>query len=216
MHWQGRQAGQQTGPSVRTAGLCALTPVATPLGWRVAGDLGPGDLMLTMQGTPAPVLTCHHFATTDTAATPLSLWPLRVPAWALENRADLVLLPGQGVMIDCDLAEILYGDPLVVLPAMALEGWRGITRAPPHPGAASVELTFALDVVIYASRSLWLTCPGAPPGADPWHQSGDHSTLSLSQSRHLVACLIGQDAGAALCQTELPPLRQAALRAPRE
>jgi hypothetical protein len=123
-----------------------------------------------------------------------------VPAWALDNREEITLLPEQKVLIEADVAEELYGDPFALVPAQALEGWRGIARRRPPPTFSVVQLGFASPHVLYASRGLLLSCPGDPFADGGWADQG-YCTYSLAQARHLVACMIAEDAGAALSRS---------------
>jgi hypothetical protein len=45
------------------------------------------------------------------------------------NKECLTLLPHQGVMLECEAASDLYGDPFAIVVAQALDGVRGIHRA---------------------------------------------------------------------------------------
>lgn len=186
-------------------GLLAATPVATPEGWCPAGDLSPGDHVLTFDDGPQPVLSVYMATITD---PPPALWPLRVPPWALDNRDEITLLPQQRVLIEADQAEVLFGDPFALIPAEALEHWRGIARARPAHGEAVVQLTFARPQILYASRGVLLSCAGEDwafpqPG---WGDAAGEalftdpgpSVCSLQQGRHLIACLMAEEAGAAL------------------
>jgi hypothetical protein len=193
-------------------GLLACTPVATTDGWKPALDLRAGDHVLTFEHGPRPV--CRLTQTLPSLTLPPPCWPLLLPAWALDNRDELRLLPDQMVLLETDLAEELYGDPFALLPAEALEGWRGITRCAPVPGEAVVELWFDRPAVLYASRALLLACPGrdgvalahpaAAPDLIPTLGRTEPVPCSLAQARHLVACLIAEDVGGALRAPALP------------
>ncbi len=194
MIWHKPEIAERSGPSVVAEGILSSTSIATPTGWRPAGSLVPGTLVLTFDGGPQPVRSAHLAALGG--AHP-SLWPLLVPAWALDNREELILLPEQKVLIEADIAEELYGDPFALIPAQALEGWRGIARCRPPMGTAAVQIGFDEPQVVYASRGVLLSCPGDPFAEMDWLQSS-HSSYSLTQARHLMACMMAEEAGAAL------------------
>lgn len=167
-------------------GLGLTTPVATPEGWRPAGEIAPGDQLLTVDGGPAAVV---ELARMDLAPRDRAV---RVPPWALGNRRGVCLAPGQGVLIHEPLAEELYDDPFAVLPAAALVGWRGIA-ALPHGTVPMVLPRFRAPQVIYAARELMVACPGAgSPGALA------PVVFPPDQARHLALCLIAEEVGAAL------------------
>jgi Hint domain len=187
--------GTESGEPAPLHGLLADTPVATPGGWRRAIDLRAGDAVLSFEHGPQRIERLEQ----SLIITPAKRL-VRLPAWALDNRADLVLLPEQMVLIEADLAEALYGDPFALIPAAALEGWRGIACLPPVPELVVVRLTFSVPEVIYASRGLLLACQVSEatsvlPLPDPLL---DPVPYTLAQARHLVACLMAEDLGGAL------------------
>ena len=194
MVWLGPESTERSGPSVVAEGIVATTPIATPDGWRPAGCLLPGAEVMTFDNGPQRIRSAQIL---PMGAAHPSHWPLLVPAWSLDNRDDLVLLPEQKILLEADLAEELYGDPFALIPAQALIGWRNIDRWRPPEGAAAVILGFDAPQMIYASRGILLCCAGDPLGETDW-QDGLHTSYSLTQARHLVACLVAEEAGAAL------------------
>jgi hypothetical protein len=198
---QGDDWGAESGAPVLLDGLLAETPVATPGGWQCAIDLSAGDTVLSFEHGAQRIVRLEQSLLVRPAEGLVCL-----PAWALDNRAELHLLPEQMVLIEADLAEALYGDPFALIPAAALEGWRGITRLAPQPEVVVVRLNFAQPEVIYASRGLLLACPGTEarrvlPLPDPML---DPVPYTLAQARHLVACLMAEDLGGALRAPHLP------------
>lgn len=194
MVWLGPGSSEQGGPTVVAEGIFASTLIATPEGWRPAGALSQDSMVLTFDSGAQPVAHCLVAAVGE---APSALWPLSVPAWALDNREEVLLLPEQKILIETDLAETLYGDPFALIPGQALEGWRGITRCRPPVSSAVVHLGFTAPQVIYASRGILLSCPGEPM-AEPTWDDRLHTSYSLTQARHLIACLMAEEAGAAL------------------
>jgi hypothetical protein len=214
-------------------GHLACTALATPSGWTPVLDLRAGDRVLTFEDGPRQI--CRLVQTLPSPALPPPCWPLHVPAWALDNRSDLRLLPDQPVLLETDLAEQLYGDPFALVPAEALEGWRGISRCAPLGGEVVVEIWFERPQVVYASRGVLLACPGQDPGPPDPTVPAVPSGLALrgsdtaarapsrtvapaglgrgpvpfplAQARHLVACLMAEEVGGAL---RAPSLSQAA------
>jgi hypothetical protein len=190
--------------AVLTEGILGGTPIATAQGWRLVETLLPGERVLTFEAGMQPLASARR-ACVSAADVPPVFWPLRVPPGALDNRGELLLLPEQKILIESDAAEALLGDPFAMIPAAALEGWRGIARTRPADASLVMSLGFAEDQIIYASRAALLACPGE---LSPWAPLFDlmedraeqaaYVPLSLSQARHLVACLIAEDLGAAL------------------
>ncbi|WP_158569173.1 Hint domain-containing protein [Pseudotabrizicola alkalilacus] len=198
MVWPEPEQAEQGGPSVVAEGIFATTPIATPGGWRAAGELTPGAQVMTFDAGCQPVMRALVLAFEN---APRGLWPLLVPAWAMDNREELVLLPEQKVLIEADVAEDLYGDPFALIPARALEGLRGIARCRPPPLAVAVQLQFAQHQVIYASRGVLLSC-GGDPLADAGWRARAYSSYSLAQAQHLIACLMAEETGVALRMAE--------------
>lgn len=207
---QSDDAEQGEAPVAPTEGILAGTPIATPMGWRRVETLRPGDAVLTFEAGEQRLeqVDCQP-AGDDTAGWPQGHWPLHVPVGALENREEIVLLRDQRVLIECDAADDRYGDPFALIPALALQGYRGIELCRPPgiatDGAAAVRLGFAADQIVYAARGALLACPemqlGLQADIDALKRRaarGDYPALSDAQARELVICLIAEDLGAAL------------------
>lgn len=103
----------------------------------------------------------------------------------LNNCGPVWLDPDQQVLIQSPVVAAVLEAEAALLPATALEGYRGITRlAQPAPmGITTLRLTE--DEVIFAASGLCLGCPSGQ-GAD----AGYHPVLDLSRGRDLMA-LIG-------------------------
>ena len=194
MVWLGPESRETGGASVVADGIFVTTPIATPEGWRPAGSLFPGAWVVTFDGGNQRVTQAQVLPFGD---TPPAFWPLRIPAWALDNREEIILMPEQKILLEADVAEDLYGDPFALIPAQTLEGWRGIGRVRPADGSASVLLGFAAPQVVYASRGVLLSCPADAMTEVDWHQP-TYCHYTLAQARHLVACLMAEETGAAL------------------
>lgn len=145
-------------------GLIAGTMVATERGWQRVEDLQPGDLVVTFDHGLRPVRALSRATlSTRTGTLPRAAQPLTVPAGALGNRRALTLMPGQAVLIESDRAEDLYGDPFVLVPAAALDGWKGIARTQPQPEATVIFLEFDGDEIVYAEGMALVQCGRRQP-----------------------------------------------------
>lgn len=167
------------------AGVFPATRIATPQGWRAAAFLRPGHAVLTVGAGALPLVAVEP--------QPPPLWVQTLQAGACGNRAALRLPPGQAILLETDAAIPLAGEPFALIPAQALEGWRGIDAAP--NAAAPVLLRLARPELIYAGPGLILSMPG--PGTIA------AATLPLHQARSLVARLVAEDLGAELGQAAL-------------
>ncbi len=166
--------------------VCGVFPetcVATPDGWRVAARLRPGQLVLTVGSGPLPL--------TAVEVQPPPLWVQDLPAGACGNRRPLRLPPGQPVLVETDAAIPLRDDPLALVPAEALNGWRGIGATPNV--SAPLLLQLGVPDLVYAGPGLILAMPG-PGGVPP------DGVLPLAEARALVARLLAWDLGAGLAQ----------------
>lgn len=218
MWLQGRDNGAEGGVFV-TEGVLDGTLIATPGGWQAVEHLSPGDRVLTFDGGPQEIVAVQMALVQAGQDWPRAHWPLEVPDGALGNRGLLRLLPGQPVLLECDLAEEMFGDPFVLIPAAALEGWRGITPGPPMASETVRMLVLPMDEVIYAAGHTLLFCPADSSAGLPdfdLRQRGEgragYVPLSLPSAREFVACLIAEEVGAAL-RGAAPDGSQAALRA---
>jgi len=144
-------------------GLIAGTRIATDRGWQDVADLRAGDRIVTFDHGLQPVRAVGRGTVTSVAHLPRAARPLHVPPGALGNRRALTLLPGQTVLIESDRAEALYGDPFVLVPAAALEGWNGIARVQPQAETEVVFLEFDGDEIVYAEGMALVHCGRRAP-----------------------------------------------------
>lgn len=141
----------------QTTGIVAGTRVATSIGWRAVEAVCEGDQVLTFDGGLQTVIgVTRHFLSTQ-SASPTS-WPLHVPAGVLGNRQPMHILPAQAILIESDTAEECLGDPFALIPAAAMDGFRGIDRSRPADWIEVVELHFAQDEIVFANIGALFLC----------------------------------------------------------
>ena len=191
-------------------GLVAGTKVATQIGWRVVEAVAAGDLVLTFDGG-LQVVTAVTRQTVWTMGSraEYATWPLTVPAGALGNREAMTLIADQAVMVESDTAEAVFGDPFAMIPAGALDGFRGIHRSVPAEQIEVVTLHFAQDEVIFGNIGALFFCPAqtdllAPPAPQTYH------TLTVAQADLLVQFLAQEDRGHDATQAARAAFRVAA------
>jgi Hint domain len=159
------QSGHDDGGAYRLKGFTCGTRVATASGWRPVEAIGVGDLVMTfdndLQAVVAVTRGTHFAAAGDLPAFAV---PIHVPMGAIGNDEPMVLLPEQITMIESDAAEALTGDPFALVPAKALEGFRGIDRIRGLRPVESVSLHFENDEVIFADGGALMLAPSAVPG----------------------------------------------------
>jgi len=180
------------------AGLIAGTKVASNLGWRSVESVAPGDKVLTFDhGLQVVTGVTRSFLWIGEADCPESAWPLMVPAGALGNQADMWIAPEQHVLIESDIAERVYGDPFVVIPALSLEGHKGIERRLPDQVIEVIQLQFAQDEVVFANMGALFFCPKANSVIDAAYDQRAplrYVPLSLEHADILV-CHLDEDFG---------------------
>ncbi|MEP2030404.1 MAG: Hint domain-containing protein [Paracoccaceae bacterium] len=177
-------------------GLVAGTHVASSLGWRAVDAIAVGDEVLTFDNAMQPVVEIRRDVKwRDFATIPESRWPVTIPAGVLGNRRDLTVLHEQGILVESNAANDPLGDPFAVVPAMALDGSRGIQRVAPQHQVEAVTLFFEQDQVIYIEGGTLAYCPH--PGdlvSDDLEQSPRiYDVLSMHDSAFLVECMVEED-----------------------
>jgi hypothetical protein len=106
------------------------TMIATPAGPRKVEDLRVGDLVLTLDHGPKPILWISSrkiHAATLTAHPEFA--PIRIPAGALGKgypASDLLVSPQHRVLLSSPVARQMFGVDEVLVPAKFLTGFSGI------------------------------------------------------------------------------------------
>ena len=152
-------SGAADGGFFASRGLVAGTRIGTSMGWRAVEALAPGDMVLMFDNGLKPLVEVRRetFWLSDAAMGDTAM--VFVPAGAMGNTVDVMLLPEQGVLIESEAACDAHGDPFAVIKARALDGFRGICRVPPQPQLEIITLVFANEEVIYAEGGILLHCP---------------------------------------------------------
>lgn len=185
------------------SGLYASTPVQTAFGWQAAASLGPGDLVRTRDTGLVPVVAVHRECRA-------ALWSVRIPPEALGNPVPVMLPPGQPVLIQTAWALPFSGDDLALIPATALEGWRGIAPHVPAETEHIVQLLLDQSGILFAGHGLMVACAASHSRAFDLQrlmQRPHRPTLPLAAARHMVAQLVAQETGDALRSLQAADLR---------
>lgn len=185
------------GLAALTHGLMAGTRVASNLGWRATESLAVGDMVLTFDNGMQEITEIRRSSVwMDAPDTAPAMWPVIVPAGALDNRQELTLLPDQGVLVECDAAADMYGDPFAVIPAQSLDGVRGIYRAAPAQQIELIAIYFADEQVIYAEGGALIHCPANTTALDKFleMQPATYDVLNTRDAAFLAECLVMEDA----------------------
>lgn len=177
-------------------GIVAGTRIATTIGWRPVESLAPGDMVMTFDHGMRPVIRIERLALwSGHSPCPRHLRPLAVPVGALGNSAPMLLLPEQTVLVESDLAETVFGDPFVLIPAAALDGYRGIGQVAPHRTVDIVVIQFAEAEVVYANGTGMIHCGSVRNGGLAALMDGEdpYTALPMEVAREIVAGLIEED-----------------------
>lgn len=169
------------------AGISGEVMLATPMGFLPARSLKVGDMLRCAGGQPTLI--------TAVAPAENDGW-LRIPALALGNRRAFVLGQGQGVLIESAFAQRIIGATSVVIPALALRGWHGISNCPMPPRA--VRLQTQRPALVHAASGAMVAIGGHQTGADGARQLPPVPSLSLQSAQQMIACMIAYEAGVAL------------------
>lgn len=141
------------------AGMVAGTEVATAEGWRTVETLQEDDRVMTVDHGLQPLCAVQRgLLWRGDVPCPLALWPLHVPPGALGNDVPLALLPEQSVLLESEVAEMLYGSPFVLMPARLLAGFMGIARKAPVGPVEVVVPIFDTPQIAYANGAARLFC----------------------------------------------------------
>ncbi|NNE51676.1 MAG: hypothetical protein HKN30_04660 [Sulfitobacter sp.] len=150
------------------AGFLAGTYVATDTGWRAVELLAVGDLVMTFDNDLQPITNLSRRTVWQRGQDiPQREWPLLVPVGVFDNGYDMLVLPGQGLMVESDWGQMAYGDPFIIVPVHALEGVRGIARQRPQRSMEVITLELEQDNLVYAEGGALMHCAaqGSASGA---------------------------------------------------
>lgn len=164
------------------SGLVAGTRLEAASGWRPVESLMRGDAVYTLDGGLRQIIDIKR-----EDMTPMR--QLHVPGGALDNCAEMTLLPGQHLLIEADIAEEAFGSPLVLLPAAALAGYRGIAWQEGQERVEIVTLGFDEDEVVYGNTGALLHCPSTKRMRHTGTHSSFFTVLGMEQARALVGIL---------------------------
>ena len=146
-----------------TTGLIAGTMVEGAKGWLPVEDLRIGDAVHSYDGGLVRVLGLDRQWITPGRGDDL----MHLPGGALDNCSDLVLLPGQNLLIDTLGDDDIPDAMAVLIPAQALDGWLGAHRVLFQTALEVITPRFSEDEVLFANSGTLLHCPGIrqPAGA---------------------------------------------------
>jgi Hint domain len=181
------------------SGFIRGTHVASNLGWRAVETLSVGDKVLTFDHGMQTITDIQR-QSQDWQGRKISKTqlPLLVPCGALYNRRDMWLMPDQGLLIESESTQDSLGDPFAVIPASALNGFRGIERAEPNERPDVSILAFAQDEAVYVEGGMLAHCPKPHSILSDdidWAQPL-YEVMNIAAAKYLVECLAAEDGSA--------------------
>lgn len=132
------------------------TPIDTRRGLVAAGELGPDDLVATLDGGYLPLLALHRMTLPNRGRFSPVL--LRAPYFA--ERADLLVAPGQLTLLSGAAVEYLFGEDAVLAPAAALRDGNTALSDTRRPLTTCIALALGQPALILADGCPLLCCAG--------------------------------------------------------
>lgn len=192
-HWVARERSRMLAETYAHdvgLGIMAGTRLATAVGMRAVESLKAGDNVVTFENRMQPVEWVERRVIWCGRNAEELAWPLHVPAGALANRDEMYLMPAQAIVIDCELAEQVFGSPYVRVPATALIGHFGITRQRPVQAIEVVRIGFARPEVVFANSGAMFHCGLRDDlGVEQQVQEGCYTILPHEAAHHFLTCL---------------------------
>ncbi len=151
-----------------TGGLVSGTLVESDGGWCPIEEIRLGMGVMTLDGglrEPRRILrgeiSAHANATRGM---------LHVPAGALDNCSEVKLHDDQLVMMDHPVIEAYTGEPMALVEAGMLEGFRGIRRVYEPCRLVTYGMVFDDEEIVYANSGILMHCPGRASGGSGFFQ----------------------------------------------
>lgn len=178
--------GHPEGCAVCSAfGLLAETEVMTATGWVPAGEIMPGEEVMTYADGFLPVLRVTRRPSFSSRVTcPGHFWPLMIAPGVLGNDRSFRLLPDDAVLFDTDPDD----DEPAMIPARALVGCAGVTPTDPAQRQPITELWFARPELVAVAGGAYVLCSEGTLQNPAVVQV---PTLGLSEARALTHRTLG-------------------------
>lgn len=169
-------------PQSVSTGLVAGTLVETAIGWRAVETLQIGDAIHTLDGGLARLLGLDRKSIHPDSSSALLL----IPGGAFDACCDLLVLPGQHVLLDTLNDPEVGGAPFAMLPAIALCASGRVSRQPFAEPIEIITPLFADEEVIFANSGVMLHCPGIADGAGRYPEDSFFPRLQGLAARAFV------------------------------
>lgn len=140
--------------TLRENGLIAGSLVANQNGWVPVENIVPGDMVLTFDNGMQRVAENLRLTLRRADIPSHKAFTMFVPNGTLGNRGDMNILPMQEVIVESDLAEMLFGDPFVLMPSFLLDGYKGIHTQTFDDDVDLFALLFEAEQIVHTNGGM--------------------------------------------------------------
>jgi hypothetical protein len=167
-------------PAPVVGGIVAGTLVEGANGWVAVETLRIGDKVQTLDGGLTRIHALDRRILTQAAESSL----IHVPGGCYDACSDLMLVPGQHILIDTlgDLGTA----PYTLVPAVALICDTQIRRSFPDVQVAVITPLFADEEIIFANSGVLLHCPSVIDGAGRYPSDSFFPRLDAANAREFL------------------------------
>ena len=170
-------------PAPVVGGIVAGTLVETETGWRPVETLTIGSRVHTLDGGLTRILALDRRILRPEAETSL----IHVPGGLYDTCSDVMLVPGQHLLVDT-LGDDSHGQaPFLLLPAVALTADPLVHRDFPDLTVEVITPLFAEEEVIFANSGMLLHCPSLLDGAGRYPEASFFPRLDAATARDFLA-----------------------------
>lgn len=143
------------GPILRlpASGLVAGTLVETAEGWQPVESLAIGQCVQTWDGGLQPLRRLEAVRVAPGAGL------IALPGGVLSTCSDMLLLPDQHLLVETGAAAEALDQDVVLVPAAALDGYRGAAVLRQRKPVEVIRLGFEAEEIVYANTGAMLHCP---------------------------------------------------------
>jgi hypothetical protein len=166
-------------PAPVIGGIVAGTLVEGERGWVAVETLRIGDRVQTLDGGLARVHALDRRTLAQAAETALIL----LPGGTHDACSDLMLVPGQHVLIDT-LNDASFGtSPYALVPSVALTSDPLVRRSFPGNTVEVITPMFADEEIVFANSGVLLHCPSIIDGAGRYPDNSFFPRLDAATAR---------------------------------
>jgi Hint domain len=169
-------------PAPVVCGIVAGTLVEATNGWVAVETLRIGDKVQTLDGGLARILGLDRRQMSPEAETSL----IHLPGGCHDACSDLMLVPGQHLLVDTLGDEEMAGAPFALVPAVALTTDPLVRRTFPDGMIEVTTLLFADEEVIFANSGVLMHCPSIVDGAGRYPDNSFFPRLDAAAARRFL------------------------------